>query len=177
MSDRNQRRRGGLRPVSETVPRITRHLTSRRGFADGGLLLDWQKIVGQDIARRSRPVKLTFEDRATRRAGTLLLHTAPGFALDLQHLAPLLIERINGYYGYEAVAKLTFKQGPLRPKTQSLRPAAPALAPAVAQALDHRLETVEDPDLRTALARFGQSFYGRAARAGGSRNGGSRNGG
>ena len=107
-------RRPGLRAVAATLPKVTRRALGKRGFAEGGLATEWPSIVGEHIAARCLPRKLALARPGKRAEGALTLRVEPGFAIDLQHLSPLLIERINGYFGYRAIARLTLQQGPVR---------------------------------------------------------------
>ncbi len=150
-------RRAGLRALAVTLPRVTKRLFGKRGFAEGGLAADWSGIVGAELAMRCRPGKLVFARAAERREGTLTLRVEAPFATEVQHLAPQIMERINGYFGYRAVARLRLKQVAYNP-----RPAAdsakPAPAPEITAELAARLESVEDPELRAALGRLGRAL-------------------
>jgi hypothetical protein len=152
-----------LRALAVTLPRLTRRLIGRGGFAEGGLAADWPGIVGTEMASRCQPGKLVFRHQSERREGTLTLRVEAPFAVELQHLAPQLIERINGYFGYRAVARLTLRQVPLAPPGARAPPTAPLSAEDEA-ALDRRLDEVEDPDLRVALGRLGRALGRRDRR-------------
>ncbi len=150
-------RRAGLRALAVSLPRVTRRLFGKRGFAEGGLATDWSGIVGAELATRCRPGKLAFARAAERREGTLTLRVESPFATEVQHLAPQIMERINGYFGYPAVARLRLKQVAYRPGPDS-RSGRTAPAPEITPELAARLETVEDPELRAALGRLGRAL-------------------
>ncbi|MEE8504837.1 MAG: DciA family protein [Kiloniellales bacterium] len=155
-------RRPGLRAVAATLPKVTRRALGKRGFAEGGLATEWPSIVGEHIAARCLPRKLALARPGKRAEGVLTLRVEPGFAIDLQHLSPLLIERINGYFGYRAIAKLTLQQGPVRtPRKPPPAPARPLSAQEEAALMD-RLERVEDEELRGALERLGRAVQEKA---------------
>ncbi len=150
-------RRPGLRAVAATLPKVTRRALGKRGFAEGGLATEWPSIVGEQIAARCLPRKLALARPGRRAEGTLTLRVEPGFAIDLQHLSPLLIDRINGYFGYRAIAKLTLQQGPIHaPRKAPPAPARP-LSTQEEAALSDRLQGVEDEELRGALERLGRA--------------------
>jgi hypothetical protein len=89
---RAKARRSGLKSLGAHVPAITRAALGRKGFAEAGLLDHWREIVGEDLARLAQPVKLAFP-RAKRTGGTLTLRCGGAAALEIQHLAPLILER------------------------------------------------------------------------------------
>ena len=148
-------RAGGIRHLAGFLPRLTRAALGRRGFAEGGIVTDWAAIVGPDLAAGSLPERLSFAPGA-RRDGTLQVRVTGVLALELQHLEPVVIERINGYFGYRAVARLKIRQGPL-PRGRT-RPAPLPPDPAVAREVDEAVAGVADPLLRAALAGFGRAL-------------------
>lgn len=129
----------------------------RRGFAIGEVLTRWPAIVGAELARHACPERVQF-DAGQADAATLKLRVAPGFALELQHLTPLILERINGFYGYNAVARLKFTQGPVAPPNRPARTARRALRPDEAVRLEAALSPIRDPGLKAALRRLGDGL-------------------
>jgi hypothetical protein len=87
---------------------------------------------------------------------------ASGWALEVQHREPQLVERINAFFGYRAIAKLALVQAPPAPSGPPAPPAPRPLAADEHQALDRRLEDIEDPALREALRRLGAAVIGSA---------------
>lgn len=149
---------GGLRAAGIAGSRVAAPILARRG---GGVLArlkaQWAAVAGSELAAASWPMSLG-------RDGALKLRVAPGAALDLQHRAPLVVERINLFFGHEAVARLVLVQGPL-PLATARRPPSPSpLGEAEASALDARLAGIADPELRAALARLGRLVLAGAQR-------------
>ena len=137
----------------------------KRGLAEANLLADWPTIIGTEQAQICQPDRLTFP-RGERRDGTLHLRVAPIAALELQHDAPRLIERINSYFGYAAVADLRLLQTPLKN-----RKAAPPLRPRKSldreqlSQLTDRLESVKDPEMRLTLNRLGVAILSESGKS------------
>jgi hypothetical protein len=156
----NQTRRRGRGPValSALLPRIAGRALRRRGFAEAAIVTDWAAIVGDVLARETVPRKLVFP-RGENTGGTLHVLVSGGFSTELQHLAPLVTEKINAYFGYAAVARLTMAQGPVAPAApdppRNRRKAARAPSGPPSAALAEDLENIEDPELRASLIRFG----------------------
>lgn len=160
----NRSRRGGSpRAIAQMVPKLTRKALGRRGLAEANLVADWPTIVGSERARTCQPEKLAFP-RGRRHQGTLHLRVTSAAAIEIQHDAPVLIERINGYFGYAAVADIRLIQAPLTQRKEPLRQ-RPKREPSVSEksALDARLQTVEDPELRTVLNRLGMAILSESA--------------
>ena len=127
----------------------------KQGFAQNEIVTRWREVVGALLASRSMPERLRFP-QGERIDGTLFIRVESSFALEFQHLTPQILERVNTFYGYRAVAKLVMKQGPIpRP---AVRPAA-ADKPLPAEAhagLEHSLEGLKSGPLKDALNRLGR---------------------
>jgi hypothetical protein len=149
-------RGGGPKALADSLRKVTRRALGQRSLAEQSLILDWASIAGSDIARVCTPQGLTFQRRDRRLDGTLTLRVASGQATRLQHLEPQVIERVNGYLGYRAVARLRLLHGGT-PDPGEREP--PAAAPASPGEGDRARcdETISDPALRAALARLGRA--------------------
>ncbi len=149
-----------MKSLGSTVSKIAAPVLGRRGFGEAQMVAEWASVVGSALALETLPVKLSFA-RGARVEGTLHLRVAPGAALTLQHLEPQVIERINTFFGYRAVARLAMRQGPLPPRRTP--PAAPKLRPLTPDEeaeLAGRLAAVADPVLREAMERLGRAVLG-----------------
>ena len=154
-----EERRGRLRALAAEIPRIAGTVLGKHGFAEAQLVAQWPAIIGEEVARAASPERLGFP-RGERRDGTLHLRVAPGFGLDVQHRVPVLIERINAFFGYRAVARLALKQGPAAAAPAPAPPRPRPLKAEERQLLDARLQTIEDGDLKAALRRLGEAVIG-----------------
>lgn len=166
------------RAVSAYVPRLTRKAFEKYGFASAALLTDWASIVGADIASYTAPERLKWprgvdayseiEEGAERRPGATLVVRVDGpRAIELQHRAQQIIERINASFGYRAVAELRFIQAPIAvAPSRTGRPVVP-FEPAASD--PGELACIHDEALRAALARLQASVRrgaGAASEAG-----------
>jgi hypothetical protein len=107
-------RRNAPTRLSAQLPGLTRtafrNTLGGRGFAEAGLITEWASVVGEDIARMSRPIQLAFP-RGERKGGVLTIACSGAAALELQHLKPQILDRVNTHFGYGAVSDIRFKQG------------------------------------------------------------------
>ncbi len=153
-------RGGGPRALAPTVARLIRPALAKRGFAALSIVERWADIVGPLLAARTLPERIAFPP-GKREDGTLHLRVDGGaLALELQHAENLILERINGHFGYRAVVRLRLVQRPMPERRGPPRPAAaPVMAPD--PRLTARLSVVSDDELRDALARLGQAVRAR----------------
>ncbi len=151
----------GLLAVGANLPKIAGPALRKRGFVQAKLITEWPAIVGDMLAQETVPQKLLFA-RGNRGNGVLHLRVNSGFATELQHIAPQLIERINGFFGYRAVADLRLQQGPVPAPRKPRKIDPKQLAKADEALLQLKLRYIEDAGLRDSLAFLGRAvFIGR----------------
>jgi hypothetical protein len=148
---------------------VTKRAFARRGLTGADIARQWPAIVGAELAAHCRPRQLRFPKPGEAVDGRLTLRVASGWALEVQHLEPLVLERINGFFGYRAVARLVLQQGPLAQLRavpgRTRGAAAEKQAPVpLGKAMEAKLSTVADPELRAALERLGGSMRKKHAR-------------
>ena len=148
-------RRGHARACGDLVADIAGTTFKRFGFVQGAVVSRWAEIVGDRYARVSTPESIRFP-AGKKAGGTLTLAVEGAHAPLIQHLAPMIVERVNRFFGYQAVSKIAFRQG-RAPKTDA-RPDRPADAP-VPKELGEGLRQIADPELRAVL----ESMAGKLA--------------
>lgn len=142
-------RRGGSRAVGDMLPSVGGTAFRRFGFVQSSIVSRWREIVGERYADVSSPESIRFPT-GKREQGVLTLMVDGAHAPMMQHVAPAIIERVNRFFGYAAVARLTIRQGHA-PQPEPKRVAPPSLRP-VPTALGDSLRAVADPELRACLA-------------------------
>jgi hypothetical protein len=142
-------RKGATRPAGSLIKALVAPALRRQGFAECDVVTRWPAIVGPLLADRSLPLRLL----PGKEGGTLQVMVSGAHALELQHLEPVVIERINGYFGFRAVARLSLKQAPLD-IVKRRGPVVPPCEAAMRQAEETVSPELPDP-LRQALTRLG----------------------
>lgn len=147
--DPGVRRSFGARRASGLAERILRPAFRERGFRESAIFRKWGLIVGERLARRTAPLKLS-------RAGALTVRVEPAFGLDFQHQEPVVRERIATVYGYQAVRRIRIVQGPVAGRApEPGPPPPPAPTGEEREAARARAGGVADPGIREALAALG----------------------
>jgi hypothetical protein len=147
------------RPIAAALAPALAKPAAKRGFREARLLAEWPAVVGEQLASRTRP------ERLDRRGGvpTLRLLVAPGWATEVQHMAPRITQRINQYFGQAMVERLALRQGPIPPRKPSrVPPRQPSPARDIPDEQLARLEAdcaqVADPELGAILRRLGETL-------------------
>lgn len=149
------RRRAQLQPLSKSVSGLTRRALDKRGFVDASIVNEWPKIAGELIGKHSLPDRIVFS-RDRSQPGTLHLVLDNGaLSTEVIHFEPILLERINRYFGFRAVGKIKIHHGPLPIKKAVSRPPLPPISADRRQAIVDDLTAVADDELKDALERLG----------------------
>src|SRR5262245_19758032 len=93
------------RAVSEMVPEVGRAAFRRFGFIQSSVVSRWPEIVGERYAGVSAPESIRFP-AGKRSDGVLTLVVEGAHAPMMQHVAPEIVERVNRFFGYQAVARI-----------------------------------------------------------------------
>lgn len=141
---------GGPRPLGALLPKLTRPVFRKKTPAAVQLAADWTVMIGPALAAVTMPVRLS--------GTTLTIGCAGPVAMELAHLAPQLMARINQHLGRAAVGQLKFVQAviPGRPRPVVRPRPAPAPVPPTVTA---GLAGVGDEGLRAALAKLAEGVY------------------
>ena len=119
----------------------------RFGFVQSSIVSRWAEIVGERYAKASSPESIRFP--AGRKAGGVLTLLVDGSHAPLiQHLTPLIVERVNRFFGYAAINRIVFRQG--KPPAPAAKVARPELRP-IPKELGEGLREIADPELRLCL--------------------------
>jgi hypothetical protein len=162
--------RGGAKRLAEFTPGLIAEALAARGLSETSLIADWPAIVGETLARHARPIELQWPPRAAKRdpdaptaPATLVLRVESAFALEAQHSASVIVDRVNAHLGWRCVDKIAFRQGPL-PPLKDKRRAPPVPSGATEVAAREATARIEDDGLREAVARLGARAIDRSTR-------------
>ncbi len=163
-SSRSSRRMRGFEQAAIFVREPVRGVGEKRGFAVTRLLTHWSEIVGEDLARITRPVKIAYARDGMGATLTLLASGAQAPMVQMQ--LPRIREKVNACYGYNAVSRINVTQtapsGFADPSTVAPAPAPPD--PEVTRQATETTSGVQDPGLRSALEALCQNILSRPQR-------------
>lgn len=140
-------RRGHASACGDLLGDIGGTTLKRFGFVQANVVGRWKEIVGDRYGQVSVPESIRFP-AGKKSGGTLTLLVEGAHAPLIQHLGPMIIDRVNRFFGYEAINKVAFRQGKvLKAAAKRSRP-EPAPLP---NELGEGLRAIADPELRACL--------------------------
>ena len=153
-----ERPRGGApKAIADLMPQIGRTAFRRFGFVQSSVVSRWPEIVGDRHARVCAPESIRFP-HGEKAEGVLQLVVIPAHAPLIQHVIPEIIERVNRFFGYRAVARVKLRQGEVKPPDAERRPAPPPSLKPIPMELGDSLRDIGDPELRTVLEALARSL-------------------
>jgi hypothetical protein len=159
----------GFEPAFGLMKEAVRTAGETRGFAVARLLTHWTEVAGAEMARKTRPVKIGY-GRAGSGGGmgaTLTLLVRASEAPMVQMALPVLKERVNAVYGYNAInhihltqtAATGFAEGQAEFTPVAKAPKAPD--PALREKAQAVAGAATDPGLRAALEQLAENILNR----------------
>ena len=137
------------RSIADMLPDVGRASFRRFGFVQSAIVSRWREIVGERYAGVSSPESIRFPP-GKRSDGVLNLIIEGAHGPMMQHIAPVIVERVNRFFGYPAVSRVQFRQGLVQVAKAKARAAPPSLRPIPAE-LGDSLREIADPELRAVL--------------------------
>jgi hypothetical protein len=162
--------RSFARPLRDVAGKIIGKTFTRQGFASAELVTRWPDIVGAEIAAHCEPIKMQWmrpmsasrsspsggdTSESAQTPATLVLRVEGPAAIEIQHLANVICDRVNGFFGWRAVARIGLRQAPLR---HGVRRAPRRPDPVATARVAANLTEIDDAELRQALARLGAAI-------------------
>jgi hypothetical protein len=148
--------RSQARPLADLLHKALKEAFAKQGFAATELVTRWPEIVGSEIAAHCQPEKILWPrpfEQEVPQPGTLVLRVEGPTAIEIQHLSRVILERVNAFLGWQAVAELRLRQAPLSPREREA--ALPPPDPREAERIAASLPEITDDRLRAALGRLG----------------------
>jgi hypothetical protein len=148
-----------MRQIGGSIRDILDPLMAKRANVDLSLALAWQQVAGEKLSGRTQPLHIQWPQRLSPddqfKPGTLVVAAEGSVALDLQYTSGELVERINRFFGYPAVAKIRIEQKPVMRFREKQKRVEPVLKPDEKAGLEASLSRIEDDGLRETLFRLG----------------------
>src|ERR1700721_1161018 len=147
------------KPLSVLLSDVFSDAYAKQGFAARELVTRWAEIAGSEVAAHSEPLKIQWPrpvEGQPQEPATLVLRGEGPMALEIQHASDVILQRVNRFFGWNAGGRVDVRAGPLS-RRQRRRP-APAPDAHEVEHVAQTLSSIEDDQLRAALARLGASI-------------------
>ena len=148
-----------MRQIGGSIRDLLDPMMAKRANVDLSLALAWQQVAGEKLSGRTQPLHIQWPQRLSPddafKPGTLVVAAEGSVALDLQYTSGELVERINRFFGYPAVARIKIEQKPVMRFREKRKRVEPVLSEGEKAGLEASLNGIEDEGLRDTLFRLG----------------------
>jgi len=142
----------GLRPFSSSIPKTLRKHLRKGGYNYSNIVDNWTKMISKEISDACYP--LTVKMGKEMKDGTLVLNVIHGKELDIEYKKNEIIDKINSFFGYNCIKKVTLKvvsnkiirQRKVLPKIKDFKK------------IDEKIKKVENNQLRSSLSNFLKAY-------------------
>lgn len=150
-----------LRPISDSVARLTKGTFTRKFISLGRILSSWPEIVGEDLAERTQPLKLHYRKPKSDKEkpnAALDIAVSSADATTLHYQKDLILERINQIFGERWVTAIRFVHSAAN--SDDSIPTVPLSAISLSDdeknSVKEVVSEVKDDEIRKRLEKLGQ---------------------
>jgi hypothetical protein len=137
----NIKRSQQSKSISALVTELAKPLFQKKNVQIMRLLLEWPNIVGKEYSQNSTPEKIFFNNTNGHRGnGVLTLKINERYAFEYQHLTPVIIERVNQFFGFKAIERVILKKSP----APIIHASPPAMPPPKISLSQEQLASIEE---------------------------------
>ena len=97
----------GLRPFSSSIPKTLKKYLKKGGYNYSSIIDNWIRIVPRNISNSSYPI--TIKISKEMRDGNLILNVSHGKELEIEYAKNEIIDKINSFFGYKCISRITLK--------------------------------------------------------------------
>ena len=142
----------GLRPFSSSIPKTLKKHLKKGGYNYSNIVDNWTKMISKEISDACYP--LTVKMGKEMKDGTLVLNVIHGKELDIEYKKNEIIDKINSFFGYNCIKKVTLKvvsnkiirQRKVLPKIKDFKK------------IDEKIKKVENNQLKSSLSNFLKAY-------------------
>ncbi len=154
----------GLETLADGMAPFIKKLLGNKGMAEIDLIANWKNIAGEEMAQHSLPQKIEFKQGCKNNGVLYLLVAGGAYALEIQHKTSILLEKINTFFGYQAVAKIKIIQNDTfihsSPQAEfDDKHEKKLVTKEEENYIQSVTENVQNPDLRARLKSLGESIF------------------
>ncbi|MFL2542988.1 MAG: DciA family protein [Alphaproteobacteria bacterium] len=152
--------------IGETLGKVNRVFSNKYGKIEFLILSKWPQIVGSFFAEHSEPDKISRVtedfDEFDQPIFKSFLHVrvSPAAAVDFQHYKETIIEKINSFFGYKAIADLRLQQNFI-PKKKNEQPMKSKRFEATfneKELIKKEMQNIKDKELENSIVNLGLSI-------------------
>lgn len=146
-----------MKNFNNLLKRVATPICQQYGFVNATLLMDWHLIVGEKFAAICQPEKIIFPSQK-RNNGLLYVATSSGFAPELSYLEAMIVDKVNKYFGYNAVQRLVIRHKKMTAPMEK-KPPEKQVSEADRALIEAQIQDIDNPQLQAILRNLGLGIF------------------
>ncbi len=152
--------------IGDTLGKVNRVFSNKYGKIQFLILSKWPQIVGSFFAEHSEPDKISrltedfdeFDQPIYK--NFLHVRVSPAAAVEFQHYKDTIIEKINSFFGYKAIADLRLQQNfiPKKKKVQTSKAGGFEITENEKELVKKEIQNIKDKELEKSIVNLGLSI-------------------
>lgn len=164
-SKKSRGKKAGPRSVADIIGGVMEPVLARRTGMTLDLIKAWPTLVSEEFAKTTRPEKIDWPRRAHEddpfEPATLVVACESASALFFQHEQAPILERVNMFFGFQAIKRIRILQKPVLPETPAKKKQTKALSEEEKVRLQTLVENIDDPELKQILENLGAGIISK----------------
>jgi len=150
--------------IGETLSKVNKKYSSKFGKNEFLIMSKWPQIVGTFFADHSEPDRIS---RVTEEFNELdepifknFLHVkvSPAAAVEFQHYKDTIIEKINSFFGYKAIADLRLQQNYIPKAKVNHKLNEMKISEEEKEIIKNEIDVIHDEELQKSIVNLGASI-------------------
>ncbi len=162
---KNRGKRLGPRSVADIIGKVMEPVLARRTGMTLDLIKAWPQLVSEEFAKTTRPEKIDWPRRAHEddpfEPATLVVACESASALFFQHEQGPILERVNVFFGFQAIKRMRIVQKPVLQNDGKKKAPAKILSEEEKLRLQTLVEDIDDPELKKILENLGAGILSK----------------
>ena len=151
--------------IGDTLGKVNKVFSNKYGKTEFLILSKWPQIVGSFFAEHSEPDKISrltedfdeFDQPIFK--NFLHVRVSPAAAVEFQHYKDTIIEKINSFFGYKAIADLRLQQNFIPKKNkQSMKSERFETTENEKKLIKKEIQNIKDKELENSIVNLGLSI-------------------
>jgi len=152
--------------IGDNLGKLNRVFSNKYGKIEFLILSKWPQIVGSFFAEHSEPDKISrltedfdeFDQPIFK--NFLHVRVSPAAAVEFQHYKGTILEKINSFFGYKAIADLRLQQNfiPKKKNEQPLKTASFEITNIEKELVKKEMQNIKDKELENSIVNLGLSI-------------------
>lgn len=151
---KSPRRSSGLVSFGADVRKLLGPLLGKKGLMQADIMSHWTDILGPSLASGVTPFSLSFSKHSGGKTVLTVKVFSGAYAVEITARKEQIIERINSYFGYDAINDLRIMQGGTFSPPPSL-PREPKLSARQIEDIYQIAADIETDSLRESIIKLG----------------------